>query len=59
MAGILVLTVIIGVLTALLTLIWWMMADSWIRKDRRARGRHVTESSRDDPEPGTRVIRDP
>jgi hypothetical protein len=47
MAGILVLTIIAGALTALCTVVWWMMGEHWARRDRRARGPHATE-----PDPG-------
>lgn len=60
MAGILVLTIIAGILTALFTVVWWMMGEDWARRDRRARGRHWTEHERvrsDDPD-APRVIRD-
>lgn len=57
MGGILVLTVILGVLTAVFTVLWWMMGEAWVKRDRRARGRHVTEVESSGERATPRVIR--
>lgn len=60
MAGILVLTIIAGALTALFTVVWWMMGEDWARRDQRARGRHATEHEAPERKHAApRVIRDP
>lgn len=56
MGGILVLTIILGVLTAVFTVLWWMMGEAWVKRDRRARGRHATESDDARAGPSPRVI---
>jgi len=58
MAGILVLTLVLGVLTAVFTVVWWAMGESWVKKDRRARGRHATERTDGSKSSQPRVIRD-
>lgn len=54
-------TVVVMLLTAVGTLIWWAMMNDWIEKDRRSRGRHHGEgrtgSPRRPPADAPRVIR--
>ncbi len=57
-------TVVVAILTLIGTVIWWAMMNDWVAKDRRARGRHVTDRDHgthargnDDDDEGPRVVR--
>lgn len=44
MGVMIVTTVVVAFLTLIGTVVWWMMMNSWVEKDRRGRGRHINES---------------
>jgi hypothetical protein len=54
-------TVVVAILTLIGTVIWWAMMNDWEAKDRRARGRHVTDRDRarprDDDDDGPVVMK--
>lgn len=53
MGVMIVATVIVAILTLIGTVVWWAMMNDWEAKDRRARGRHVTDRpGRDDDDKG-------
>tara|TARA_Y100001933_G_scaffold206710_1_gene209654 strand:- start:168 stop:386 length:219 start_codon:yes stop_codon:yes gene_type:complete len=39
-------TIVVAILTLIGTVIWWAMMNDWEAKDRRARGRHITDHDR-------------
>lgn len=55
MGVMIVTTLVVAVLTLIGTVVWWAMMNAWVEKDRRSRGRHLTDappSRADDRERG-------
>ena len=52
MGVMIVTTIVVAILTLVGTVVWWAMMNSWVEKDRRARGRHVNEPGSARPDTG-------